>query len=268
MRSTGTGGLTESSSYDPFGLPSTGAAAEVSAARLRFGYHDELSLAGLVHLRAREYDPALGRFTTPDLLDGVPGEPTVANRYPYAANDPLGAADPLGPRPYGDGDLNGSYGSSSGPDAWRDRFDPLLLSTALTAVDLAEHSARHRAVQVYFSTTVRPGTRMEVPIPGSGTNGGTGFADLVNGVEVWEVKPDRRGGRPAPARPSSSGTWTTCPASPAVTFTPGAGLADIRTLSSLVGASPAAFPSAPARDAPDAPLGRTSDAGEHRHSGR
>ncbi|MFP5372288.1 MAG: RHS repeat domain-containing protein, partial [Actinomycetes bacterium] len=191
VRSTGTGGLTESSSYDPFGLPSTGVTAEVSAARLRFGYRGELSLAGVVHLRAREYDPALGRFTTPDLLDGVPGEPTVANRYPYAANNPLGAVDPLGLRPYGDGDLNGSYGSSSGPDAWRNRFDPLLLGTALTAVDLAEHSARHRAVQVYFSTTVRPGTRMEVPIAGSGPNGGTGFADLVNGVEVWEVKPDR-----------------------------------------------------------------------------
>jgi hypothetical protein len=32
---------------------------------------------------------------------------------------------------------------------------------------------------------------MEVPIPGAGPLGGVGYADLVYGNEIWEVKPDQ-----------------------------------------------------------------------------
>lgn len=49
-------------------------------------------VAGLVHLRARFYDPALGRFLTPDPAGLLGG----ANGYAYALNDPLGRVDPLG----------------------------------------------------------------------------------------------------------------------------------------------------------------------------
>lgn len=66
---------------------------------LEFGYRGELHVDALVHLRARDYDPTTGSFTTTDPLDGVDGTPTVANRYHYADNDPLGMVDPLGLRP-------------------------------------------------------------------------------------------------------------------------------------------------------------------------
>lgn len=66
---------------------------------LEFGYRGELHVDALVHLRARDYDPTTGSFTTVDPLDGVEGTPTVANRYHYADNDPLGLVDPLGLRP-------------------------------------------------------------------------------------------------------------------------------------------------------------------------
>jgi RHS repeat-associated protein len=50
---------------------------------------------GLLHLNARYYDPALGRFISPDDWD-----PTLAgvgtNRYAYAGNDPVNKADPNG----------------------------------------------------------------------------------------------------------------------------------------------------------------------------
>lgn len=49
-------------------------------------------ITGLVHLRARWYDPTLGRFVSPDPagLDGGP------NAFTYVRNDPLRRIDPLG----------------------------------------------------------------------------------------------------------------------------------------------------------------------------
>ncbi len=47
---------------------------------------------GLVNLRARFYDPALGRFLTPD-PSGVRGG---INAYAYVENNPVAYTDPLG----------------------------------------------------------------------------------------------------------------------------------------------------------------------------
>jgi len=49
--------------------------------------------------RVGYYDPQTGTFLTKDPLDGVDGQPTVANRYHYVDNDPLNRTDPLGLRP-------------------------------------------------------------------------------------------------------------------------------------------------------------------------
>jgi RHS repeat-associated protein len=62
------------------------------------GYRGEFSGAASIHLRARDYLPAVGVFTTPDPLDGIDGSATVANRYPYANNNPVNLTDPLGLR--------------------------------------------------------------------------------------------------------------------------------------------------------------------------
>ena len=71
---------------------------------------------GLQFLNARYYDPALGRFLSPDdwdpLLAGV-----GTNRYAYAANNPIGLADPTGHENanigngYGDGTSSGRGGN-------------------------------------------------------------------------------------------------------------------------------------------------------------
>jgi RHS repeat-associated protein len=65
--------------------------------------------AGLLYLHARFYDPKLGRFLSPDWWDpidaavaaeggaaGVLSSPVGANRYAYAANDPVNKSDPSG----------------------------------------------------------------------------------------------------------------------------------------------------------------------------
>lgn len=58
----------------------------------------ELTINGQVHLRARDYDPKSGTFTTRDPMDGVDGTTVVADPYHYGANDPLNQTDPLGLR--------------------------------------------------------------------------------------------------------------------------------------------------------------------------
>ena len=52
-------------------------------------------------------------------------------------------------------------------------------------------------MQLHFAAVKRPGTALEVPIPGSSLAGGLGRADLVSGLSVWEVKTARWEGVPA-----------------------------------------------------------------------
>ncbi|MBS7705573.1 RHS repeat-associated core domain-containing protein [Chelatococcus asaccharovorans] len=53
------------------------------------------SETGLLYLNARFYDPALGRFISPDWY--LPTDPGVGtNRYAYAFNDPINKSDPNG----------------------------------------------------------------------------------------------------------------------------------------------------------------------------
>jgi RHS repeat-associated protein len=71
--------------YDPY-------EREGSAAHLgRFGYASGIALpeAGLTHMRAREYDSALGRFLSADPI----GTGVGVNLYAYAGGDPMNFVD-------------------------------------------------------------------------------------------------------------------------------------------------------------------------------
>lgn len=81
-------------SYDVFGVPSGTATFDP-----KVGYRGELMLDGMLHLRARSYQPATGLFLTVDPLEATAGETTVANPYHYASNNPLNRVDPSGLRP-------------------------------------------------------------------------------------------------------------------------------------------------------------------------
>jgi RHS repeat-associated protein len=52
-------------------------------------------LSNLTHLGARDYDPNLGRFLTPDPLL-APSDPSQLPAYQYGGNDPLNHSDPTG----------------------------------------------------------------------------------------------------------------------------------------------------------------------------
>ncbi|ATL32942.1 hypothetical protein KY5_7924c [Streptomyces formicae] len=70
---------------------------------------------GLVHLGAREYDPALGRFLSVDPVIDV-DDPAQMNAYSYAHNSPLTKSDPDGLRPMGPTDHGPSGDAAWGAD--------------------------------------------------------------------------------------------------------------------------------------------------------
>jgi RHS repeat-associated protein len=89
----GTGAVTATAAYDEWGnlTGSTGSSTEP------FGFAGEAHDAtGLSYLRARYYNPALGRFMSRDPLLGNPRSCQTLDRYAYVLNDPTTLRDPSG----------------------------------------------------------------------------------------------------------------------------------------------------------------------------
>jgi RHS repeat-associated protein len=86
------GRLTLTQSFEPFGSPMTSSGDGSSG----FGFTGEQDAAGLVFLRARFYDPAVGRFLTKDPFPGYASLPSTLNPYAYALNNPASLVDPSG----------------------------------------------------------------------------------------------------------------------------------------------------------------------------
>jgi RHS repeat-associated protein len=82
-------------SYTPFGQDRTTSATWMGDKGFVGGQQDDST--GLTNLGAREYDPATGKFLTPDPLV-VGGDPQQWNAYSYADNSPVTRSDPSGAR--------------------------------------------------------------------------------------------------------------------------------------------------------------------------
>jgi RHS repeat-associated protein len=101
------GALLTKNSYQPFGarrsgdgLSGTPTAAEwlqIQSTTAR-GYtdHEHLDHLGIIHMNGRVYDPALGRFLSPDPVVQAPYDTQGQNRYAYVRNNPLRYTDPSG----------------------------------------------------------------------------------------------------------------------------------------------------------------------------
>jgi RHS repeat-associated protein len=97
--------------YDPFGTvrSTTGAASS----EFQFANEQKDSETGLTNLRARYYDPTLGRFISRDKMLGHLRFPQSLNRFVYASNNPLRNLDPSG---YDDGECGcDSYNNEEPP---------------------------------------------------------------------------------------------------------------------------------------------------------
>jgi len=81
--------------YDAFGARTK---LNVTSGKQHYGYTGEEfdTETGLLYLRARYYDPLLGRFISADPYLGRVAEPITQNRYIYVHNNPLGLVDPSG----------------------------------------------------------------------------------------------------------------------------------------------------------------------------
>ena len=96
--------------YDPFGsrrasdwtramteTERTALAGEAPQRTAR-GYtgHEHLERTGLIHMNGRVYDPAIGRFLSPDPIVADASFSQSWNAYSYALNSPLSYSDPSG----------------------------------------------------------------------------------------------------------------------------------------------------------------------------
>jgi RHS repeat-associated protein len=88
-----TGAVIATTRTDEFGIVTATSGFD----SLAFGFTGEpVDGAGLVYLRARHYDPTLGRFLTRDTWAGITALPGSLHRYAYVQNSPATHRDPSG----------------------------------------------------------------------------------------------------------------------------------------------------------------------------
>ena len=89
-----TGAITKSYKYDAFGVEQNVDDADDNAFRYCGEYFD--AETGTIYLRARYYDPAIGRFISRDSVTGEKTDPLSLNLYTYCHNRPIIGSDPSG----------------------------------------------------------------------------------------------------------------------------------------------------------------------------
>ena len=88
------GAVTDAYTYDAYGRQL--AAAGTTPNRYRYGGEQLDDSTGFYYLRARYYDPAVGRFVSTDPQQGSAFDPPSLHRYLYANANPMNVADPSG----------------------------------------------------------------------------------------------------------------------------------------------------------------------------
>ncbi|WP_343277422.1 RHS repeat-associated core domain-containing protein, partial [Ligaoa zhengdingensis] len=82
-----TGTVTQEYEYDAFGNEQNPSANDMNPLRYCGEYFD--AETGTIYLRARYYDPGIGRFTSADSFLGNANDPLSLNRYTYCHNNPI-----------------------------------------------------------------------------------------------------------------------------------------------------------------------------------
>lgn len=89
-----TGDKTKTYRYDAFGVEKNADENDINPFRYSGEYFAKET--GTIYLRARYYDPSIGRFITRDTVTGTPNDPLSLNLYTYCRNNPIPFNDPDG----------------------------------------------------------------------------------------------------------------------------------------------------------------------------
>ena len=92
------GEVTKTYKYNAFGVEKDISESDTNAFRYCGEYYDTES--GTIYLRARYYDPSIGRFISRDSFAGKQGDPLSLNRYTYCHNSPVVFVDCNGNFPF------------------------------------------------------------------------------------------------------------------------------------------------------------------------
>jgi RHS repeat-associated protein len=93
------GNMVEQVDADAFGILDQ--ATQMTQTHLYTGEYWDQD-AQLLYLRARWYDPKIGRFISADPVEGKKQDPRSLNRYSYAYSDPVHRVDPRGEMSFGE----------------------------------------------------------------------------------------------------------------------------------------------------------------------
>jgi RHS repeat-associated protein len=87
------GAVVQTTKYLPFGATwsTSGSLTDINFTGHRLDVSD-----GLIYMKARYYDPAMGKFVSPDTIVQSPYDPQTLNRYTYCRNNPIIYSDPDG----------------------------------------------------------------------------------------------------------------------------------------------------------------------------
>ncbi|MBK8574581.1 MAG: VCBS repeat-containing protein [Elusimicrobia bacterium] len=87
------GAVVQTTKYLPFGMTwsTSGSLTDINFTGHRLDASD-----GLIYMKARYYDPEIGRWISPDIIVENPFDPQSLNRYAYCRNNPINFYDPLG----------------------------------------------------------------------------------------------------------------------------------------------------------------------------
>jgi RHS repeat-associated protein len=89
----GSGNVVMATDYEPYGEVMSSAGTTNTA----YGFTVEWTdYTGLVYLRARYYDPTIGRFMSKDSWGGDTNQPMSFNAWLYTLANPIISVDPLG----------------------------------------------------------------------------------------------------------------------------------------------------------------------------
>ncbi|KAB2838703.1 MAG: hypothetical protein F9K47_17530, partial [Burkholderiales bacterium] len=188
-----TGSVSDSFTYDAWGKVTARTGTTPNPYKFQGEWQEENT--GLVYLRARWYDPAVGRFLSADPWVGERGRPLSLNRYAYAEGDPANLVDPSGETTIAEPGISisivGNLGRIALPSFRRYIVRALALACALEAAGTTIAGYSGAALSDVKGCAANQ-MRLQVQASKSGTTGFTEGYVMMNrpdvGVTTWQVR--------------------------------------------------------------------------------